>query len=438
MTTNIQNRGMPHDHDLERRVLAVAMHFDEHRALLADTLIGSDFYTQANTEVFHAIRALHRSAEQRFDVLTFASANGDSAAVQEFLERDHVDVMSVEAYEGALERLKQIGEARYLGRVALEVGAAVLDGTAKVDPSKFLDEAAERLTSALNSRRSSVVVETISDALQPFLRALADNKPISPRVVAPSGLEPIDKALPRGGFASGDLSIVAARPGMGKTSLAIQVARNAADYGLRPAFFSFEMPTQDLALNVLGQVARMPVAAFSRELSEFEAARAMKSAAQLDGMPFAVIDSPKLCFEDLANTCRMLRRKNQLDIVLIDYLQLMRMRATYRSRFEEVSDISTGLKRLARELDVPVIALAQLNREVEKRADKRPVMSDLAQSGQIECDADNILFLYRECVYNKDADPRACEVIFGKNRKGRVGALPMRFDAVTTTFSVAS
>lgn len=437
MTTNM-NRGMPHDHDLERRVLAVALHFEEHRALLSDSLIGSDFYTRANAEVFHAVRALHRSADQNFDLLTFASANGESAAVQEFLERDHVDVMSVEAYEGALERLKQLGEARFLGRVALEVGAAVLDGEAKADPSGFLGQAAERLTTALNSRRSNVQVETIGEALQPFLRALADNKPVSPRVVAPSGLEPIDKALPRGGFASGDLTILAARPGMGKTSLAIQIARHSADYGLRPAFFSYEMPTQDLALNVLGQVARMPVAAFSRELSEFEAARAMKCASQIDGMPFVVIDAPKLCFEDFAITCRTLRRKNLLDVVLIDYLQLMRMRADYRSRFEEVTEISTGLKRLARELDVPIIALAQLNREVEKRADKRPVMSDLAQSGQIECDADNIIFLYRECIYNASADPRACEVIFAKNRKGRIGALPMRFDAVTTTFSVAS
>lgn len=437
MTTVNLNRGMPHDHHLERKVLSTALALDEHRALLCDSLIGSDFYTDLHREVFQSIRTLQRQ-DNGFDVLTFESSNRGNERVIGFYVEAEPSIISVDSFAGAIERLKQLGEARFLGRAALEIGAAALGGETAADPAGFLDEASKRLTATLNSRRSSVESKTVFESLQGYLAAIVDNKPVSPRVVAPSGLETVDAMLPRGGFASGDLSIVAGRPGMGKTSFAIQVARNAAAYGLRPALFSYEMSAEDVSLNVLGQEARMPVAAFSRQLSEFEAARAIKSAKQLDGVPFRIFDCPGVCLEDVANACRTLKRKGLLDVVLVDYLQLMRMRADYRSKFEEVSDISRGLKQLARELDMPVIALAQLNRDVEKRANKRPQMSDLAQSGQIECDADNIIFLYRDWVYNKEADPRACEVIFEKNRKGRTGAVPMRFDAVTTTFSVAS
>lgn len=429
------NRGMPHDHELERQVLYTALALDEHRAVLCDSLLAVDFYTDVHREVFTSVQTLERSG---FDLLSFESTNRGNTRVMDFYVGGHASIMSVDAFAAAVDRLKQLGEARFLGRAALEVGAAVLSGESTIDPSGFLDEAAKRLTAALNSRRSRVEPQTVFEALQPYLTALVDRKPVSPRVVAPSGLEPVDGMLPRGGFASGDLSIVAGRPGMGKTSFAIQVARHAAGYGLRPVLFSYEMSAEDVSLNVLGQEARMPVAAFSRELNEFEAARAIRSAQGLADVPFRIFDCPGVCLEDVANECRALKRKGQLDVVLVDYLQLMRMRADYRSKFEEVSEISRGLKQLARELDIPVIALAQLNRDVEKRANKRPQMSDLAQSGQIECDADNILFLYRDWIYNKEADQRACEVIFDKNRKGRTGPIQLRFDAVTTTFSVVS
>jgi replicative DNA helicase len=130
-----------------------------------------------------------------------------------------------------------------------------------------------------------------------------------------------------------------------------------------------------------------------------------------------------------------MKRKGQLDLVTVDYLQLMRMRKRYQSRFEEIGDIATALKLLSRELDVPFVVLSQSNRDSDKRGDKRPVMSDIAQSGQIERDADRIIGLHRECVYDQSADKTAAEAVFLKNRKGDTGIVRMRFDAPTTTFS---
>lgn len=426
--------GMPHDHKLELKVLAVALHMDEHRQLLVDELVPSDFYVEACQQIFAAVARLHRQAGESFDLLTLASSAADQPHVAAFIAEHELQVMPLEQYEGALERLRLLGEARGLARACLDVGAWGLEAPATTEPGEFLSRAAERLTEALAGRRQKRAGARLGDLLATAIEEIVAERPLQPRIVAPSGIEPVDKALPWRGFAAGELAIILARPGVGKTSFALQVARNNAIAGLHTAVFSYEMSEQDVALSVLSQEARVPVQAFARKLSPDTARHVVERAGMISDIPLYIFDCAGLPLEDLSNACRAMKRKGQLDLVAIDYLQLMRTRKRYQSRFEEIGDIATALKLLSRELDIPFVVLSQSNRDGDKRGDKRPVMSDIAQSGQIERDADRIIGLHRECVYDGNADKAAAEAVFLKNRKGQTGIVPMRFDAPTTTF----
>lgn len=428
--------GMPHDHLLETKVLSVALHMAEHRQLLVDELLPSDFYADGTRQVFEAVAALHRTAGESFDLMTLSSAGRGSPVIGEFLAAAYeLQLMPLEQYEGALQRLRQLAEARALARACLDVGAQGLESTSRSDPEEFLQRASERLTAALVGRRQKLAGRRIGEVLATAIEELVADRPVTPRIVAPSGIDPVDRALPWRGFASGELAIVLARPGIGKTSFALQVARNNAVAGLHTVVFSYEMSELDVGLSVLSQDARVPVQALARKLSAETAAHLVNRAGMLAEIPLYIVDCAGLPFEDLANICRAMKRKGQLDLVAIDYLQLMRMRKRYQSRFEEIGDIATALKLLSRELDVPFVVLSQSNRDSDKRGDKRPVMSDIAQSGQIERDADRIIGLHRESVYDASADKTSAEAVFLKNRKGDTGIVRMRFDAPTTTFS---
>lgn len=428
--------GMPHDHRLELQVLSVAVHLAEHRQLLVDELLPSDFYAAATCQTFQVIEHLHKQTGVSFDLMTLHSAARDYPFVVEFLEgASELHLMPLEQYEGALERLRLLAEARNLARACADVGQWGLDSTATSDPSEFLQRASERLTSALASRRQKVTGCTLGEALGPALDLIVAGKPVTPSIVAPSGIPAVDMALPWRGFASGELAIILGSPGMGKTSFALQIVRNNAVAGLDVALFSFEMSSLDVAMSVLSQDARIPVQAFARRLTPDTAEHVVHRAAMLTDLPLQIFDCAKLVTEDLANVCRALKRKGRLGLVVIDYLQLMRMRKHYQSRYEEIGDIATFLKLLSRELDTPFVVLAQTNKDADKRGDKRPVMGDIAQSSQIARDADRIIGLHRDCIYDVNADKSQAEAVFIKNRKGQTGIVRIRFDAPTTTFS---
>lgn len=426
--------GMPHDSQLEIKVLAVALHLFEHRQLLVDELQPTDFYAEGTRSVFSAIARLHHEVGESFDLLTLESSARSTPFVGEFIAAHELTLMPLEQYEGALTRLRQLGEARDLTRACCDVGAWGIDAVATAEPDEFLQRASQRLTEALAGRRQKRVGARLGDVLGLVIEEIVAERTVQPRIVAPSGIGPVDKALPWRGFAAGELAIILARPGVGKTSFALQVARNNAIAGLHTAVFSYEMSELDVALSVLSQEARVPVQAFARKLSPDTARHVVERAGIISEIPLYIFDCAGLPLEDLSNACRAMKRKGQLDLVAIDYLQLMRTRKRYQSRFEEIGDIATALKLLSRELDIPFVVLSQSNRDGDKRGDKRPVMSDIAQSGQIERDADRIIGLHRECVYDGNADKAAAEAVFLKNRKGQTGIVPMRFDAPTTTF----
>jgi len=281
-----------------------------------------------------------------------------------------------------------------------------------------------------------------------------------------TGLRDLDKKL--GGLHKSDLLILAGRPSMGKTSLATNIAFNIArryKRGRRPdgsegvidggvvGFFSLEMSAEQLATRILSEAARIPSEKIRRgDMTEAEFRTFMDAAAELESCPLYIDDTPALPISQLAARARRLKRKHGLDALFIDYLQLVRPATAKDSRVNEVSEITQGLKAIAKELDIPVVALSQLSRQVESREDKRPQLSDLRESGSIEQDADVVMFVFREEYYAEREQPSddspdfgkwqermarlhgLAEVIIGKQRHGPIGPVSLAFEGEFTRF----
>lgn len=223
---------------------------------------------------------------------------------------------------------------------------------------------------------------------------------------------------------------------MGKSALAVQLAESAAGQGARAAVFSLEMPSSEIARRMVCSVARVNSRDIGeRKLSEIEARRMTNAAGKLSALPIVFPESMRMTIEQIARVARQERLRSGLGLVLVDYLQLIRSSGRHDNREQEVSEISRELKLLARELHLPVVAVSQLSRKVEERSDKRPMLSDLRESGAIEQDADAILFLFRPDYYSREASKGLCEVIVGKNRGGETGFVRVNFEAQYTRFS---
>jgi replicative DNA helicase len=294
----------------------------------------------------------------------------------------------------------------------------------------------------------------------------------------PTGLIDLDRLL--GGLHNSDLVIIAARPSMGKTALAINVALNAAEAFMRehkkkhetepdfvekeknlPAsvgFFSLEMSAEQIASRLLSMKSginsnNIRRGRFDKEKREFH--KLVEANQELYQLPFFIDETPAISISALRTRARRLKRKHNLGVLIVDYLQLIRgiSETSKNNRVQEVSEITQGLKAIAKELDIPVVALSQLSRQVESRDDKRPQLSDLRESGSIEQDADVVLFVYREEYYLQNKEPRPgtpefaqwtldmenvhgkAEIIIGKQRHGPTGTVPLQFEAMVTRFA---
>ncbi|OYZ40982.1 MAG: replicative DNA helicase [Thiotrichales bacterium 24-47-4] len=239
------------------------------------------------------------------------------------------------------------------------------------------------------------------------------------------------------GLQKGDLVIVAGRPSMGKTTFAMNVAENVAIKGKKGvAVFSLEMPGEQLMMRMISSVGRIEAQKLrTGQLSQQDWSGLTSAIARLTDAPIYVDETAGLSPLELRARARRLKREHDIGLIVIDYLQLMRGNSPNNNRTEEISEISRSLKALAKELEVPVIALSQLNRSLEQRPDKRPKMSDLRESGAIEQDADIILFIYRDEVYHPDTDQKGvAEVIIGKQRNGPIGKVLLTFMGEFTRF----
>ena len=251
----------------------------------------------------------------------------------------------------------------------------------------------------------------------------------------PTGFRDLDKML--AGLHPANLIVVAGRPSMGKSALALNIAENVADHGGAVALFTLEMSREEVVQRLLSSMAsvdshRLRTGQLGPELWQ----KVVRETSKLYQMPFYVDDSPDLTVTAIRAKCRRMTRKHGLALVVVDYLQLMHASGRSDNRQQEIADISRSLKNLARELHVPIIAVSQLNRQLEQRENKRPRLGDLRESGAIEQDADIVMFIYRDEYYNPDnTDSRGvAEVSIAKHRAGATGNVMMTFAAEFTRF----
>lgn len=279
--------------------------------------------------------------------------------------------------------------------------------------------------------------ELFSDAANKTIHALQNN---ARRSGLSSGFIELDKLL--GGLHKSDLIILAGRPSMGKTALGANIAYNVSKLGKTTLFFSLEMSTDQLITRTLAQEAQIPSHLIRQgNISNADISKFIEVARTLEGLPLLIDDNCNIDVVSLCNKAKRLRKKQEIDLIVIDYLQLLRSKQQSENRIQELSDITRQLKALAKSIDVPILALSQLSRAVESRDDKKPQLSDLRESGSIEQDADIVIFIYREEYYlsrkgiHNPSVANKAELIIAKQRHGPIGNIILHYDSKYTKFS---
>jgi replicative DNA helicase len=441
----MDRRVPPHNLDAEASVLGgVFLRNDALNHI--ETLGAEDFYDPRHREVFVAMKALE-TRSRAIDPVTVEeqlSQSGKLAAVGglAFLSDLTRVVPSADNIGHYAEIVRDKAMARRLIMVASEIAAKGFGEYG--DVKEFLDDAERQIFEVTQNTEGggpAPVAEILKQVFKGFDARFRSEGGVTG---VPTGFVDFDQMT--AGLQPSDLVIVAARPSMGKTSFAMSIAQNAAiAFGYPVIVFSLEMSAMQLAERMLCSEARVDSALLRRgQLQRQDMSNLTAAANEISQAHMLLDDTPALTVGDVRARCRRWRANRELfagkafGLVVVDYLQLMRGQSHSRNanREQEISEISRGLKALAKELHCPVLALSQLNRGVEQRQDKRPLLSDLRESGAIEQDADVISFIYRDEVYNKDKTekPGVAEIIIGKQRNGPIGAVELAFIGKYTRF----
>ena len=432
-------RQMPHSLEAEQAVLGSMLIDANCIKDVMEKLRPEDFYLRQNREIFETIYSMFLYSKP-IDGVTVAGEMERNGTYDENTTRNYlVQLMEVTPTSANVNEYADIVRDKALLRaiatVASDITGMVQDGTGGA--SAVLD-AAEQKIYAVRRGRSAQNMEQISVVLQGVLDHLAELSATGGKTLPglSTGLSAVDDKI--NGLSKSDLILLAARPGMGKTSFALNVALNVAKAsGKAVAVFSLEMSKEQLVTRVLSNEALVENGRLvSGNLRESDWVKIAEAASTLSRTDIKIDDNPLLTVADMNAKCR---RIENLGLVVIDYLQLMTSAGgkgySGENRQQAVSDISRMLKIMAKELQVPVLCLSQLSRANEKRDDKRPMLSDLRESGAIEQDADIVLFLYRDDYYNEDSEKHnIAECIIAKNRHGETGKVELRWMPEYTTF----
>ena len=407
---------------------------------VADVVTGKDFYRPDHRLIFAAMGDL-MERNQPLDAITVGDhlqrqGKLDDAGGRAYLAR----LVGNTPGAANIRRYATIVREHAMLRQLIEVGgdiAADAYDTEGRPVEELVDLAEQRVFEiAEHGQRSGSGFVAVKDMVQPSIDRLdALSRSEGGITGVATGFEDLDKLT--AGLQAGDLIVIAGRPSMGKTSLALNIAENAAiGHKLATGVFSMEMPKEQLAKRMIGSIGRVNQSHLrSGRLTEDDWTRINSAGSIMSTAPIFIDDAPGLTPLEVRARSRRLKREHGLGMVVVDYLQLMQVNRPTDSRAVDISEISRSLKSLARELDIPVVALSQLNRSVEQRNDKRPVMSDLRESGAIEQDADVIIFIYREEVYDAETPRKGvAEIIIGKQRNGPTGTFLLTFKGEFTRF----
>ncbi len=459
----------PHDLYAESAVLSAALLSPEVVDLVSGALRAEDFYVDANRRIFEAVLEL-AAANRPVDMVAVAGWLNDRGRLQQiggpaYLAELTEATPAIVNFEHHARTIREKARLRQLIQAAHRIAAEAYGDCGEVQG--FIDHAEQTVFDIARVAKNSEIVP-VRTAIREAFQIIADAAKRSGGITGvPTGFTRLDRLT--AGLHDGELFIVAGRPGMGKTSFVLNIAANMAkpgaveatdgpdafaeapvvEPGYGVAFFSLEMPKEQLAARLLATEARVDVSRIrSGTLRGDDWHKLTEAAARLSRMPIWLDDTPALGLLELRAKVRRLQAEierggsdlapaRRLGLVAVDYLQLMQGRRDAGSREQEISELSRGLKQLAKEMSVPVLALSQLNRAVETRAtkDKRPQLSDLRESGAIEQDADCILFIYRDEYYHSDSpDKGQAEIIIAKQRNGPTDTVNTRFTGAYTRF----
>ena len=430
----------PHSIDAEQAVLGALLLDAEAWDRVADVLTEDDFYRQDHRLIFRAVsRVIDRSdpcdaitVSEYLDSIKELDNVGGMAYIAT-LARNTPTAANVRAYAT---RVRERSVLRQLIRVGTDISNAAYHTEGR-SSDQLLDYAEQQVFQISdNSIHRGNGPASIRDLLTSVVdRIDALYEADSPYTGLTTNFSDFDDKT--SGLQKSDLIIVAGRPSMGKTTFAMNIAENIAiKHKVPVAVFSMEMPGEQLAMRMMSSLGRIDQHRVrTGKLHDEDWPRLTSAVSLLAEAPIFIDDTPALTPNELRARCRRLKREHGLSLVVIDYLQLMQSPGNGDNRVNEISDISRSLKSLAKELSIPVIALSQLNRSLEQRPNKRPVMSDLRESGAIEQDADVIVFIYRDEVYNEDSpDKGIAEIIIGKQRNGPIGTTRLTFLGKYTRF----
>lgn len=435
----------PHSIDMEKSVLASLMTIDDSFDKVSDILTKHDFYAKRHQQIFEAITHL-ATVHEPYDVIMvmhwlesqrLLEMAGGTEYLGDILSQSPATLFNLENYAQKVRELSTLRQIIVAGNRMLDLAF----NPKNQDVSNILDSVESEIF-AINEqhhRRSNYKGPTkIRDVLGNVMDSLLELKN------NPHGLIGLQTPFTElnnktQGLQAGDLVIVAARPSMGKTTFAMNLVEGVLFNTTLPAVvFSMEMPAESITLRLLSSWGAINQSRLrSGQMSEDEWAKVSNAMLHLNNKPLYIDDSTQLPPSEVRSRCRRIAKDHdgQLGLIMVDYLQLMKVPSMDDNRVAEISEISRSLKALAREMNCPVVALSQLNRSLENRPNKRPVMSDLRESGAIEQDADLIMFIYRDEVYNENTDKKGiAEIIIGKQRNGPIGTIRLAFEGQFTRF----
>jgi replicative DNA helicase len=443
-----QLRIPPHSIEAESSVLGGLLLDNGAWDRVGDLLVDSDFYRYEHRLIYAAVGGLINATKPADVITVYEQLQGLGKAEEigglAYLNSLAQYVPSASNIRRYAEIVRERSILRKLVSASDEIATAAFNTQGKA-VDKILDEAEQKIFNigeeGSRMKQGFQAMDSLVVQLLDRVQEMADNP--NDITGVPTGFYDLDRLT--SGFQAGDMIVLAARPSMGKTALAINIAEHVALHeGLPVAVFSMEMGASQLAVRIVGSIGRIDQMHLrTGKLTDDEWPRLTEAIEKLRNVSLHIDETPGLTTSELrANARRLARQCGQLGLIVVDYLQLMSVSSSMseENRATAVGEISRGLKMLAKELKCPVIALSQLSRGVESRTDKRPMMSDLRESGAIEQDADVIMFIYRDDYYNKDSkEPGVAEIIISKQRNGPTGTVKLAFVKPLTKFeSLAS
>ena len=421
--------------EVEKEIIGAMLLDNEAIPKVFEILKADSFFDPKHNVIFQSIQSLYE-ANEPLDTVTLYEELKKQGKVEEaggvtYVSKLAQDVSSAANVDYHARIVLEKWILRKLISTSLDVASSAFD--AKEDVFDLLDEAEQKMFSISQegTKESFTSMKAaVKDAWE-MIEAIKGNK--LGAVSVQTGYFQLDDML--GGYQKSDLIIIAARPSMGKTAFALSFMRNAAiEYDVPVAFFSLEMATVQLATRLISAEARMDAHSLrTGNFRDSDGQKISRTVHKLSGAPIYIDDTPGLSILEMRAKARRLHKEKGIGLIVVDYLQLMTAGSKVESREREISIISRSLKALAKDLNVPVIALSQLNRAVESTTDKRPMLSHLRESGAIEQDADVVIFLYRPEYYgitqfsNGDSTEGVAEIIISKQRNGPVGEVKLRF-----------